>query len=296
MESKLKDLSRGAIFSLAGIEWVILDDKASKGKAFQCESIKNTFYSPFDRAGKNDWKSSYLRERLNGEFLDELEMERPGIQGEIVPMIRDLIAEDGIDDYGACVDLVSILSADEYRQTRDLHPGPEKWCWLITPDGTEESSGSSKVRAVQFDGSLISNRAYRGDGGVRPVILFKPDIMVTIGEIPENVDDEEQFQKFEMMLYESAVETWGPEKQVIEAAEKMRALADALMELIAFKDSCRGDYGLIADRISTARADADIALNQLHVIFGDNTEKEMEQLQNLCNRLFSRPGMPYIRI
>ena len=186
MEVKLNALRRGDTFALAGINWKVLKElePAHSGAVqnYFCEAAEDIFQAPFDENGNNNWNNASLRERLNGDFLDALEKERPGILEFIVPTYRDLTADDGLNDYGACLDKVTMLTADEYRETRDLHPAPEHWRWLITPDGTPASSGTSYVRYVHSDGSLSYINAYNGNRGVRPASVENRDRVARKGE------------------------------------------------------------------------------------------------------------------
>lgn len=191
-----------------------------------------------------------------------------------------------------------MLTADEYRQTRDLHPAPENWRWLITPDGTPKSSGTSFVRCVFSDGSLNDNSAYHGHRGVRPALTLKSDILASIldaedkkraAEIrpadgPQPGVDETPEQA-EMALYEQAVEQFGESAQILMAVEEMSELQKALLKYLRFKDHEQGDEAEILAAISEERADVEIMLNQLHVIFGDNTDMEIAKLEHLCELL-----------
>lgn len=191
-----------------------------------------------------------------------------------------------------------MLTADEYRQTRDLHPAPEHWRWLITPDGTSKSSGTSFVRYVSSDGSLRSDYAYGGGRGVRPALTLKSDILASIldaedkkraAEIrpadgPQPGVDETPEQA-EMALYEQAVEQFGESAQILMAVEEMSELQKALLKYLRFKDHEQGDEAEILAAISEERADVEIMLNQLHVIFGDNTDMEIAKLEHLCELL-----------
>lgn len=191
-----------------------------------------------------------------------------------------------------------MLTADEYRQTRDLHPAPEHWRWLITPDGTPKSSGTSFVRCVYSGGSLSVSDAYLGLRGVRPALTLKSDILASIldaedkkraAEIrpadgPQPGVDETPEQA-EMALYEQAVEQFGESAQILMAVEEMSELQKALLKYLRFKDHEQGDEAEILAAISEERADVEIMLNQLHVIFGDNTDMEIAKLEHLCELL-----------
>lgn len=289
MEKKLNTLERGATFTLAGIEWLVLgvQPKAypNSNDHYFVEATRDLFQAPFDEDGNNNWNNASLRERLNGPFLDELVEECPALADAIVPLYRDLTADDGLKDYGSCLDKVTILTADEYRQTRDLHPAQGGWRWLITPDGTPASSGTAFVRVVHSDGSLYSSYAYRGGGGVRPALLLKSDILVSI---PCGDDEDAKAEvtlspeQKEMALYEAAVEKFGERAQILVAVEEMSELQKALLKYIRLLDFQHGDKADIMRSIAEERADVEIMLNQLHVIFGDNSEVEAGKLEHLA--------------
>lgn len=289
MEKKLNTLERGATFTLAGIEWLVLgvQPKAypNSNDHYFVEATRDLFQAPFDEDGNNNWNNASLRERLNGPFLDELVEECPALADAIVPLYRDLTADDGLKDYGSCLDKVTILTADEYRQTRDLHPAQGGWRWLITPDGTPASSGTAFVRGVDSDGSLSYYNAYDGYWGVRPALLLKSDILVSI---PCGDDEDAKAEvtlspeQKEMALYEAAVEKFGERAQILVAVEEMSELQKALLKYIRLLDFQHGDKADIMRSIAEERADVEIMLNQLHVIFGDNSEVEAGKLEHLA--------------
>ena len=284
MEKKLEAFKRGDTFDLAGINWKVLHIEQPaypNGHAhYFCEATEDLFQAAFDEDNNNDWKGASLRKRLNDAFLEELIGRCPELADAIVPTYRDLTSDDGLKDYGSCLDKVTMLTADEYRATRDLHPAPEHWRWLITPDGTPASSGTSYVRCVNSDGSLGSNSAYDGFGGVRPALTLKSDLLVSV---PGGDCDKEDLtpEQREMALYEAAVDKFGEIAQIDQATEEMAELIVALNKYKRHVNFGQGDKAEILAHIAEERADVEIMLNQLHVIFGDNTEKELEKLAHL---------------
>ena len=174
MQEQKRTFKYGDVFHVAGLDWIVLRTTPAptpgRSDLHFCEATEDVFQAPFDENDCNDWNKASLRKQLNGEFLDKLIAECPSLKDAIVPTYRDLTADDGLRDYGNCLDNVTMLTADEYRQTRDLHPAPEHWRWLITPDGTSKSSGTSFVRYVYSDGSLYHYLAYDGRRGVRPAL------------------------------------------------------------------------------------------------------------------------------
>lgn len=284
MEKKLEAFKRGDTFDLAGINWKVLHIEQPaypNGHAhYFCEATEDLFQAAFDEDNNNDWKGASLRKRLNDDFLEELIGRCPELADAIVPTYRDLTSDDGLNDYGACLDKVTMLTADEYRATRDLHPAPEHWRWLITPDGTSASSGTSFVRCVNSDGSLLSYLACYGYGGVRPALTLKSDLLVSEPGGDSEAEDLTPEQR-EMALYEAAVDKFGEIAQIDQATEEMAELIVALNKYKRHVNFGQGDKAEILAHIAEERADVEIMLNQLHVIFGDNTEKELEKLAHL---------------
>lgn len=284
MKKQLSTINRGQTFEAAGIPFIVLrhypersEAKAPEGYTF-VEAIKDIFDAPFDEGGNNDWRSSSLRAKLNGPWLEEIIKDNPELAGAITAFHRDLTADDGLKDYEGCFDSVSLLTADEYREHRDLHPAPEHWRWLITPDGTPASSGTSFVRLVTTDGSLTYHSAFYGLYGVRPALYLKSDLLVSVeGEDEEELTPEQQ----EMALYEKAVEKFGEEAQILIAIEEMSELTKALLKYLRYKQFGQLDKETTIKAIAEERADVEIMLNQLHVIFGDNTEEEIAKLKHL---------------
>lgn len=285
MKKKLEAFQRGSTFDLTGINWKVLHvDPPAYPNApanYFCEATEDLFQAAFDEDGNNDWKGASLREQLNGSFLEELIEKCPELADAIVPTYRDLTADDGLKDYGSCLDKVTMLTADEYRATRDLHPAPEHWRWLITPDGTPASSGTSYVRIVLSDGSLYYGSAYNGNGGVRPALTLKSDLLVSVPGTEDSGEEAMTPEQREMALYEAAVEKFGEIAQIDQATEEMAELIVALNKYKRYVNFRQGNKEEILAHIAEERADVEIMLNQLHVIFGDNTEKELEKLEHL---------------
>jgi hypothetical protein len=84
----------------------------------------------------------------------------------------------------------------------------------------------------------------------------------------------------EMDLYEKTVDKFGERAQILMAIEEMSELTKALLKYIRYMEWGQGDIGVLYD-ISEERADVNIMLNQLEIIFGDNSEAELEKLEQL---------------
>lgn len=163
-------LGIGDTFELCNLVWKILDI-TDKGYVCLAERLEDS--RRFD-SDSNDWKSSDLREYLNGEFYEEL----AGSIGEenIIPFERDLLSLDGLKEYGNCEDKVSLISVDEYRKYREFIPNTDNyWWWTITPDSCRSNNDNSWVRVVSPRG-YVSRSCYVSNRGVRPFCIFSASI------------------------------------------------------------------------------------------------------------------------
>lgn len=163
-------LKIGDTFTLAGIDWKILDVTEN---GYMCLADKLEKEMCFD-SSCNNWQASDLRNYLNTDFYKKLAEE---IEEEnIVPFERDLFSLDGQTEYGTCEDKVSLLTLDEYRKYRKLIPNTwDYWWWTITPDSTKSNGDSCWVRVVRPSGSFDLG-FYFDCFGVRPVCIFSSSI------------------------------------------------------------------------------------------------------------------------
>lgn len=155
----------GRTVEIAGIEWLLLDKVDGGYLAITEEKVEDRVFD----ANLNDWFKSSLREYLNGEFLHKLKQEIG--EDALVSFERDLLSADGQDEYGVCVDKVSILTFDEYRKYRKLLPNKKYYWWLLTPWSTK-CNGYKTLQAVACpSGGIVRFNCNYGDG-VRPVCIF----------------------------------------------------------------------------------------------------------------------------
>lgn len=153
-------------FTVAGIRWTVLE-KLENGYLAIADSIGDK------RFGKNnDWKESSIRKMLNSEFAEKLEKE---LGVKLPTFERNLLSLDGLKEYGACMDKVSMISVDEYRKYREKLPNTGKWWWTLTPDSTRCNGDYSWIRVVSPSG-IIDYINYFYDLGVRPVCIFPSSI------------------------------------------------------------------------------------------------------------------------
>lgn len=158
-------LKIGDTFKIAGLDWKIIDI-TDKGYSCLCEILEEDM--KFDDSS-NDWKSSGLREYLNGDFLKKISDEVG--EANIVKFERDLLSLDGQTEYEKCEDSVSLLTVDEYRKYRSLIPNEKKWWWLITPWSTPCNDYEYPVAVVASSGNVGCGDC-RSSNGVRPFCIF----------------------------------------------------------------------------------------------------------------------------
>ena len=303
---KLNDLGRGVHFFLENfiedkkVEFMILrhfpecaQQDATEGYTL-VEAAEDLCKAAFDNGGCNDWRVSSLRKYLHEDYLPELLESFPELKYGAVTFLRDLTADDGLKDYGTCVDTVSLLTAEEYKANRDIYMDPPgTWRWLITPDSTPSGGGAAFARNVVSVGTLSYSDAYIGSGGVRPVLYLKSDLLVSVEGVDEDKDELTPEQK-ETALYEAAVEKFGKHPQMLQSIEEMCELILALLKVIRSDNFGNGNRDAILKNVAEERADVGIMLNQLEVIFGENSEAEAEKLDHLAD-LVGLPRLDFSR-
>ena len=169
----LSELKPGEKFEFNGWTLTVLDKNERGVLCLTDQIVENRAFHKEDCEGCNNWAISTLREYLNGEFYEGLENESAILEFE-----RDLTSDDGLKDYGTCIDKVSLLTCDEYRKFRQFIDNKEDWWWTITPYSTPYSGNSYYARTVDTDGSLGNNYAFYGDIGVSPAYCLDSSLIV----------------------------------------------------------------------------------------------------------------------
>ncbi len=172
--------------SFGGLNWLVIGETDKSVLVLAEKSIGDM---PFDKNDCNDWKQASLREYLNTTFLEKLAKNGADLS-KIIPMHRDLTADDGLTDYGTCEDKVTLLTVDEYKKHRYSIPNLDCWWWLITAYSTASNGYTSLARRVDTDGTLNNAGACRGNGGVRPALTLSSDIFVSNKPIEEYTTSE----------------------------------------------------------------------------------------------------------
>lgn len=183
---EIQNIIPGTTIEAGGIKMEILDcayaSADGKELGVLCLAKDILFEKAFDEGNNNNWEKSSLRKYLNGEYEENLDEE---LAGALIPFNRNLLTDDGMKDYGTCVDLISLISCDEYREYREYISDKSDWWWTLTA-WSAKPGHSYFARIVNTDGSLSYNDAYRGYYGVSPAFLLLPSLKVKIVEEEES--------------------------------------------------------------------------------------------------------------
>lgn len=171
----------GEVLNFGGLDWVVLDKNADGVAVITKELLKREngeiIGKAFDDESPNFAKSS-LRSWLNGEFLQRFDIE------QILAHTTDLTADDGLNDFGNCLQKIGLLTCEQYRRfvkTLDRFP-VGSWWWTATPYAGQSHYKSVHVRCVNDYGSLGSSCYCDNRSGVRPFCILKSSANVTEGD------------------------------------------------------------------------------------------------------------------
>ena len=132
-----------------------------------CMVLDEDFESKFGET--NNFAESKLREKLNGDYLDEW-VKNGAAKEELALMEVDLTANDGLKNYGTCECFLAPRTCDQHRKYRDLIPNPENaWEWTVTAYSTKENGYSNLAYQATGTGAL-SNSNVNSASGARPLL------------------------------------------------------------------------------------------------------------------------------
>lgn len=171
----LASVSAGETFTVAGIEFIVLEQQAEKTMAITKKIQKKMKFGSsnnFDQSAADKWCIIF------GEKIAE------AIGGaNLLEHLVDLTAEDGLKDYGIIKRRAALLTAEQcraYVEVLDRHKPKEHW-WLATPKTTPAHWNDHWALCVSPSGCVdIYYCDY--DFGVRPFCIFKSDILVSLGK------------------------------------------------------------------------------------------------------------------
>ena len=171
MQKKLKEIKPGEIFKFGGYEWIKLEEE---GLCLMKDILEER---AFDE-DSNDWRKSELREYLNNDFYKTL-TENGADEKDFLMIETDLTADDGMKDYGASKDLISLMTADLYRKNRHLLKPIDEWWWLATPK-TCTSNFKHLTLVIDYDGMLSDDATWEDTHNIRPLCNLSSETLVSV--------------------------------------------------------------------------------------------------------------------
>jgi len=170
----LADLKPGDKFSTGIGNFIVLEQKEDCAVIITEELYMQG--EIFD-ASCNDYKKSSLREKLDGEILDEFISEFG--EKNICENEAGLVTVDGQKAFEKLLTKVRPLTFDEAREYNDLLVNEKltDWYWTCTPWSTKERGYGRTAAIVSPRGRISSN--FCNSCGVRPVCILKSNLFVS---------------------------------------------------------------------------------------------------------------------
>lgn len=179
---RLGQLKPGDIFKLENERWVVLSINPNNHNVL-VEAYSPVFAASFsDSESDNRWNTSDLVKSLQMYLKESILDRAPHLTPYIVPIHRDLTAFDGRVDYGGCTDNITLLTAAEYAQLKDILAYDPCERLLITPCTTEEGGSDVDIVFVDVAGNFDFadiNKVF----WIKPVMCIQPDMEIA-GPIP----------------------------------------------------------------------------------------------------------------
>jgi len=174
-QKTLADFSPGDTIIIADYDFIVLEHD-EKGTLIILKDLMPARKFDFD---SSNWTGSGLREWLyHCDLYQKIKNELT--PDSLISMRRDLTSMDGLSDYGAVDDHISLLTFDEYRKYHTilgLKPNNSDWWWLVTPASTPSNGYSRRVCFVDECGIPLYGDCSSGHG-VRPVLKLKSSILI----------------------------------------------------------------------------------------------------------------------
>lgn len=192
VKARIKDLAPGVCFNAGPVVLKVMEHftdgrtllTATEPIGNHPFTVRPFIYNRQDpEPNPNDFRSSTLKDDLNGDFLEALDAAGVIRAHQIVEAAWDLSDHDGTNRYGYVTCKVAMLPEPLIRKYYDAGLLEiDDWEWTITPYAGDADS----VRIVYSGGSLVWDYAYGGINGVRPALFVDSEICLSLE--PDEVD------------------------------------------------------------------------------------------------------------
>lgn len=137
--------------------------------------LKGLYGEDVQFGSNNDFRGSNVQ-KICREFADKLS----DIVGadNIVEHTVDLTSDDGLKDYGAVKEKVSLLTTNLYRRYVDVLDIDrlKEYYWLVTPYSTPKHEDAKWIKCVSPHGDIDIDCCNLDSIGVRPSCIFSSSI------------------------------------------------------------------------------------------------------------------------
>ncbi len=213
---KLRTLTPGGSFCIADHEFVILEHYPKGGTlVLDCQNERALPFNDKDVEDWNDFRSSSIKEYLNGEYLEDLlnggGIDAADMAAAILDLTIDLKATDGTRAYGYDTVKVGLLTLEQYGKYKDIIPLNENDCWwLASPWATRwlrspSTSNTYYAWYVLTSGSFSSCNDVTNSYGVRPALRLDSDLLVSTDD-PEFCHSDKEIETW--TTYLRYIATW----------------------------------------------------------------------------------------
>lgn len=170
---KLDAVPVGETFKIGKYEFIVLEHS----KDTTAVILKDLLFENKAFGKNNNYKNSYV-DKLCNDFGNEI----ADIIGKdnLIEHTVDLIADDGLKDYGKIKRYMSLLTADLYRRYVEILDKYKinAWWWLATAYSTPTHNSSSWIKCVSPNG-CIDDFICNYISGVRPFCILNSNIFVS---------------------------------------------------------------------------------------------------------------------
>ena len=189
---QIRELISGKIFTYAGEKFVVLGSKNGGVHIMRAQSGKDrcVFYEG-DETPFNNYGKSTLREHIEQDFLRKL-IQNGANPEDWIPFDLDLCETDGSYGYGVLENVLAApLTLREWGMYKDVIPNNEDGpFWLATPFWTPRSPHMDYTYSVWnvYSDGYYSNWGYGNTYGVRPRMILKPSMLVSVDGEDEDIN------------------------------------------------------------------------------------------------------------